>query len=91
MGNGFLKNGELQEAINRYEFVHKIFSKHRIDENYGIILEKLGLISIYQKKFDKGINYINLAIEIHERYLEFPLRQLSILRMNLYILFHFAY
>ncbi|CAD8086888.1 unnamed protein product [Paramecium sonneborni] len=88
--NGYLNNSELIDALTRYQAVHKIYKKQRIDECFGIVLEKLGLISIYQKKFNQGIHYLKLALEIHERYFLFPIKQCNIIKINLYILLDMA-
>ncbi|CAD8167235.1 unnamed protein product [Paramecium octaurelia] len=88
--NGYLNNYELIDALTRYQATHKIYKKQRIDECFGIVLEKLGLINIYQKKYDQGIQFMKLALEIHERYLLFPMKQCNIIKINLYILLDMA-
>ncbi|CAD8131648.1 unnamed protein product [Paramecium pentaurelia] len=88
--NQSLRNLEYQQALRRYQRIHQKFKKKKIDECYGFTLEKIGTIYLIQRNLKIAIQHLKMASELHDRYLQFPLKEMRILTCEIYILLGYA-
>ncbi|CAD8086886.1 unnamed protein product [Paramecium sonneborni] len=88
--NQSLRNLEYQKALRSYQRIHQRFKKKKVDECYGFTLEKIGTIYLIQRNLKVAIQHLKLASELHDRYLEFPLKEMRILTCEIYTLLGWA-
>ncbi|CAD8209471.1 unnamed protein product [Paramecium octaurelia] len=74
---------KVQDKLNS---LHNVLKKRKVDECYGYTLQKLGIYNATHSSYVQAINYLKLAIEIHERFLIFPQREIRQLRCQILIL-----
>ncbi|CAD8211788.1 unnamed protein product [Paramecium pentaurelia] len=75
---------KLQDKLNQ---LHNVLKKRKVDECYGYTLQKLGIYNASHNNYPQAINYLKLAIEIHDRFLIFPQKEIRQLRCQI-LIFH---
>ncbi|CAD8127425.1 unnamed protein product [Paramecium sonneborni] len=72
---GLIRIGENEKAIHHINELLKSISKAKKDELYAYLKDKLNLITIESTQIINQISDFQKLIEIHDRYLQFPIKQ----------------
>ena len=73
-----------------YEAAIKILKAEKKDECYGISFQQVGLLYLVSGHKDEGIKYLKFAIELHDRYLHFPTKEIMQLRCIISLILQIA-
>ncbi|CAD8209470.1 unnamed protein product [Paramecium octaurelia] len=87
---GLIRIGENDKAIHQIEELLKLASKIKKDELYAYLKDKLALITIESTQAKDQIQNVQRLIEIHDRYLQFPYKQIFKLRSLIILISLFA-
>ncbi|CAK67878.1 unnamed protein product (macronuclear) [Paramecium tetraurelia] len=87
---GLIRIGENDKAIHQIEELLKLASKVKKDELYAYLKDKLVLITIESTQAKDQIQNVQRLIEIHDRYLQFPYKQIYKLRSLIILISLFA-
>ncbi|CAD8211790.1 unnamed protein product [Paramecium pentaurelia] len=87
---GLIRIGENDKAIHQIEELLKQASKMKKDELYAYMKDKLVLITIESTQTKDQILNVQRLIEIHDRYLQFPFKQIYKLRSYIILISLYA-
>ncbi|CAD8127426.1 unnamed protein product [Paramecium sonneborni] len=80
------RNQDYDKLLDKLYQLHNVLKKRKVDECYGYTLQKLGIYQAYHSNYSQAINYLQMALEIYDRFLIFPQKEIRQLRCQILIL-----